>query len=129
MTPVLYASACIFVYASICNQESFLGGITKPHMFHCLNLNLVTTVLTNHNLNIYKKVWDFTQKYFLLKSKAIYNGFVKTNTFNDERITSRKLILSAPALQSYINWHTCMRNKFHFSKSSFLPWLTKVFFQ
>ena len=81
----------MYIYSCICNQESFLDGITKPHMFHCLILNHVTTVLINHDLNIYERVWDFTQKYFHLKSKTIYNGFAKTNTFNDERITSRKL--------------------------------------
>ena len=36
------------------------------------------------------------------------------------------LTLSTPALQSYVIHHTCMRQKFHFSKMLFLPWLTIV---
>ena len=81
MTSVLYVLVSVYlyilvsVYASICNQESFLGSIIKPHMSHCLILNHVTTVLTNHNFNIYTKVWDFTQKYFHLNSKNYYNGY------------------------------------------------------
>ena len=36
------------------------------------------------------------------------------------------LTLSVPALQSYVICHTHVRQKFHFSKMLFLPWLTIV---
>ena len=36
------------------------------------------------------------------------------------------LTLSTPALQSYVICHTRMRQKFHFTKMLFLPWLTIV---
>ena len=42
------------------------------------------------------------------------------------QITPWILTLCAPALQSYVIWHTHVRQKFHFSKIFFLPWLTIV---
>ena len=40
--------------------------------------------------------------------------------------TQMNLTLSAPALQSYVNRPDHVRLKFHFSKSTLLPWLTIV---
>ena len=50
----------------------------------------------------------------------------ETKSSEAQKKENNNLTLSAPALQSYVICHSCVRQKFHFSKMLFLPWLTIV---
>ena len=50
----------------------------------------------------------------------------ETKSLEAQEKENNNLTLSALALQSYVICHSCVRQKFHFSKMLFLPWLTIV---
>ena len=46
-----------------------------------------------------------------------------------KQINTYWLTLSVPALQNYVNCHSCVRLELHFSKSHFLQWPTIVLYR